>query len=583
MAMRFIPALLGLLAGTARANDWYVDQSFANCAQSDGSAAKPWCTIGAAVAVAASGDTIHIAPGTYFEQVTATIDLNFVGTDGAATTILDGGGTAAIMGVISGAHVSVTGITFHAAYRPNYQAGAALGADHSSVVLSDCVVDSCQGGINVYYGDLTVDRCTFTANVVSDLGGAISAGYGAIAISDSLFERNVGNNGAVQFAHVTQATVDRCVFRANQGTGMPYGGGNGGGMAGEDVALTDCLFDSNTIPVYGNGGGAAISGASSLTRCRFVANSIVSTNGASPVGGGLWINGGTTSLTDCEIVGNSCTCTLNGIGGLGGGISVGVGGGTATVSFLRCTIAGNRADGTGTVYFGMGGGIYVDPYFGSSATLEETIVADNFAANASGGPDVNGTATTNDWNVIGNTFGLTLNGSGPHDLLDVDPLLVDPANGDGSLQPTSPCIDSGDPGSAPGGLDLAGVPRVLDGNLDRSMVLDRGAREFDNVLLTVTGPATPGGTLTFDTTGTSGLALLMLVGASTQERSVPPFGGLFVDLGSPFLILPWGAIPDLRQLSIPANFPAPATLYLQELGFSGNAGNLSNLVTLTIE
>ena len=232
---------------------------------------------------------------------------------------------------------------------------------------------------------------------------------------------------------------------------------------------------------------------------------------------------------------------------------------------------------------GAGGGIYIDTYKVNTVTLERRLSPTSFAADTTRGPDVDGTATTNDWNVVGNTLGLTLNGGSPHDLLDVDPVLTDPANGDVSLQPTSPCIDSGDPLAAPGGLDIAGVPRVLDGNLDRAMVLDRGAREFDNVLLTVTGPATPGGTLTFDTNGTSGLALLMIVGFAEKERTVRPFGGLFVDLAFPFVIVPWGTIPDSRQLSIDPTLPTPTTVMLQELALSGPTGNFSKFVSLTIE
>jgi hypothetical protein len=584
MSARFTPALFCLLAGTARASDWYVDQSFASCSQSDGSLAKPYCTIGGAVAVAAGGDTIHIAPGTYFELVTATIDLNFVGTQGAATTIIDGANTSITMVVNSGASVTVTGLTFHASYKPPPYVGAAIQGGHASVALTDCVFDSNRGGVAVEYCALTVDRCAFTGNVNSGAGGAINTAFGTVAIRDSLFEKNVGSGGAVVITHATQATLDRCVFHANEASGMYYGGGIGGGLAGEDVAVTDCLFDSNTIPIFGYGGGAAISGTSTLTRCRFVANSVTSSNGSAvSAGGGLWILEGTTSLIDCEIVGNICTTGTNGVGGHGGGVLVG-GSFAATADFLRCTIAGNRADGPGTVtYGGAGGGVYVDTYKVNTVTLEETIVADNFAADTTRGPDVDGAATTNDWNVIGNTFGLTLTGSGPHDLLDVDPLLTDPANGDGSLQPTSPCIDSGDPASAPGGLDIAGVPRVLDGNLDRGMVLDRGAREFDNVLFTITGPATPGGSLTFDTNGTSGLALLMIVGVAENERTVRPFGGLFVDLAFPFLIVPWGTIPDSRQLSIPPTIPTPTTVMLQEIALSGPTGNFSNFVSLTIE
>lgn len=89
----FSPLLLslsGLHVGTPLA-DVFVDASAANCTSGVGSSSDPVCSIGAAVALAALGDTIRIAPGTYVENVALPFDLDLIGTGGAAVTFVDGG------------------------------------------------------------------------------------------------------------------------------------------------------------------------------------------------------------------------------------------------------------------------------------------------------------------------------------------------------------------------------------------------------------------------------------------------------------------------------------------------------------
>src|SRR5687767_11189027 len=74
----------------ARAGDWYVDANAGNCATATGGPSDPFCTITDALEVAVDGDTIHVAPGTYFETLIVDQDVKVVGTGGAAATIVDG-------------------------------------------------------------------------------------------------------------------------------------------------------------------------------------------------------------------------------------------------------------------------------------------------------------------------------------------------------------------------------------------------------------------------------------------------------------------------------------------------------------
>jgi hypothetical protein len=180
---------------------------------------------------------------------------------------------------------------------------------------------------------------------------------------------------------------------------------------------------------------------------------------------------------------------------------------------------------------------------------------------------------------------LTLAGSNGN--INADPLFVNAPVGDFTIQKLSPCVDSGDPADFDFGLDQAGFPRFMDGNLDAQKVVDMGAYEFDRVHLAVTGTATPGGTLTVATTGSTGLTTYLFIGLVKNEVPLKQFGPLFMDLTFPNVLLSWVPIPSFVPLAIPAALPTPLPLIFQELGIQGvggsSPGNLSNPVYVTIK
>jgi hypothetical protein len=87
------------LAPTALASSmWYVDGvngSDKNDCKSPQTACK---TIGHAISLTSSGDSIMVAVATYTENLTIAFSLKIVGT-GATTTIIDGGGVATVVGI----------------------------------------------------------------------------------------------------------------------------------------------------------------------------------------------------------------------------------------------------------------------------------------------------------------------------------------------------------------------------------------------------------------------------------------------------------------------------------------------------
>jgi nitrous oxidase accessory protein NosD len=104
-------ALLLLLPASALAQPivWYVDGVNGNDANHCQAAQAACKTIGHAISLASSGDSIIVAPAIYTENLTISFSLNIIGS-GAATTVIDGGGVSRVI-AISGGNVTLSGLT----------------------------------------------------------------------------------------------------------------------------------------------------------------------------------------------------------------------------------------------------------------------------------------------------------------------------------------------------------------------------------------------------------------------------------------------------------------------------------------
>ena len=160
-------------------------------------------------------------------------------------------------------------------------------------------------------------------------------------------------------------------------------------------------------------------------------------NGSADSGGAICCyNSSSLTVTDCRFSGNSANeyggviyCSTN-----------------ASVTLNNCILWGNSAGKSGNEIY-----IYDS---GSSCTLNHCCV------------DSTGYG--------GHTGNITENSC-----IHSDPQFVNAGNGDLHLQDTSPCIDAGDNGLVPGGVDkdLDGNKRIVDGNNDGTGTVDIGAYE----------------------------------------------------------------------------------------------------------
>jgi predicted outer membrane repeat protein len=282
----------------------------------------------------------------------------------------------------------------------------------------------------------TIINCTFSGNSAERDGGAI---------------RITGSN----------SVITNCIFSGNlAGKRYQYASGGAIDSYSSNLMITNCIFIGNSASSSGGAMSNEHSSNPVVINCTFVNNfgsAMVNRFGCNPV------------VTNCTFIGNVTD-------GYGGAMSNPYG--SPTVS--NCTFTSNSAEKGGAMY-----------NYRTSPTIINCTFTDNSADR------YGGVMYTNDHGnpVLTNCI---LWGNGPQEIynennsnaiitycdvqggwegvgnIDIDPLFVDPCNGDYHLYEDSPCIDAGDPNyvAGPNETDLDGNPRVAGG------IIDMGAYEL---------------------------------------------------------------------------------------------------------
>ncbi len=201
-----------------------------------------------------------------------------------------------------------------------------------------------------------------------------------------------------------------------------------------------------------------------MARCRIV-------NNVAAAGGGVMNIDGDVTVVNTSFTGNVADPWSGGAFHNHGGTSL----------LLNSSCYGNQAALT------MGGGLR--NYNGGTLRLRNTVLWGNAASggtdeSAQIGEDPSGTLDVSFCCVQGWTGAFGGEGN-----IGTNPLFVNPAGEDGQvgtadddlrLSHSSSSIDAGDNGSVPAGvdIDLAGAPRIRDGDDDGEVVVDMGAFEF---------------------------------------------------------------------------------------------------------
>jgi hypothetical protein len=561
-------ALSLLLAAPGLANDLYVDVNYTGCATGAGTQSDPFCSIATAVAAAVAGDTVHVAPGTYFENLFINTDLTLIGTGGDSVTIVDGSQAGTVIHTGVGIVVDITGLTIT---NGNNTTGGGGGLRSESVATSlnnSTIAGNTAlwggglygNGVNVTLVDSTVSENTATSTVPwgSGSGGGLH-GNDLTLINSTVSGNTCATSGkgggiyAYRDLSLTRSTVD--------GNSAPSGSGGGissGRFSRGVLTIVDSTVCGNSA---GSGGGVYWSGFDYGEPSRLMTFS--ASNTATTQGGGVDFRayGADATFTSCTVSGNSTA------GWKGGGIALQFDLASSDVTLSNTTISGNSAQ------LGSGGGIHarVANYYGQAVTLADCSISENTAATGGGvvsymssccstyvgntilasnsataDPDIRGGFFSTGYNLIGDagSVGAFVNGVNGDQVgtasYALDPLLAPLADNGGLTQTHgllagSPAIDTGDPiRTTP---DQRGVSRPQGtgvdvgafelGPLPAFVSIGTGLAGTGGLTpaLAGAGTPTPGAAISFDTSNGLGGALGLLAIGMELQPSAPLLGG----------------------------------------------------------
>jgi len=289
---------------------------------------------------------------------------------------MDGGGTGCSLNIICSAApiITVQGLTFLRNCGSDGIGGLQIAATNGTIVVSDCSflspTNSSGIGLAIFSGlNAVVTNCAAIGNLtgVGGTGMAISGVASNVLVVGCTFATNSESGlsvppnietgvGAGPGSGAAVVAVSNCLFSSNTGasiTSYTYSGraGYGGGVycSGNSITLSGNTFKDNYsgaviepyIGAYGFGGGAFCNAETTLT----LSSNVFTGNSAATYGGGAVCRG--DSVTTVALVGNTFTSNS----AAGGQTSYGGGGAfiadAATLTVSENIFEGNSAGAPG--------------------------------------------------------------------------------------------------------------------------------------------------------------------------------------------------------------------------------------------
>jgi predicted outer membrane repeat protein len=390
-----------------------------------------------------------------------------------------------------GETTSFDGCAFYSNFGVGDSRGGAIYCAIGRASLTDCVVSGnsseTAGGAIYLHGDLSgnvpgheiaLDHCTFSDNSSEGSGGAIQCSGGSLIASSCQFANNLSvfDGGAVSLSSTT-ANLQQCTFQSN---GAAFNGGalriGKATTSAATASIVDCWFEDNVTGFSGAGGGSALR---LVNMQPLVSGCVFLNNRTTGKGGGIWSSGtiAAPQIVNCLFDRNRSSFSSS------SGSAIHNDGNQITI--VTSTFVSNQAtEGTlpGATVFNTSAG---------SVAMHNSIVWASTPAhfNSSAAINVNYSNVQGGWpgSGVGN--------------MNADPKFGDPAAGDYTIAPTSPCIDAGDNASClPKMLaDLDGNPRFVDDPATRDSgngaapLVDIGCYEFQPRTKTCPGDITSDG------------------------------------------------------------------------------------------
>lgn len=385
-------------------------------------------TIQAGINAAANGDTVLVAPGTYFENIDfmgKAITLKSSG--GPKVTIIDGMQKDNVVKITNKETTTTVleGFTIQNGFGTTYISGAGVSMQFSSYA-------------------------TIVGNIIRNnetcIGGGVYAQGGSPVVKQNMIVDNIAD----------------------------CGNGSGGGIefdAASAPQIIGNLIAANQSPL-GNGAGITVEG---LFAPALIQNNVIRGNKAQADGGGIYaFNSDDALVIQNLIVGN--------VAATGAGAYWTVVANTTGPTMINNTFASNSLSKGCSSCPKEGSAVYLDGFYNLSLLENNLFIATPGQSAVYCATDFQSMSPVTVSNDAFSAGGIGFdNGcasqNGNNGNISVDPLFVSTTNF--QLQTGSPVIDVGN-NSAPDlpKKDLAGNPRIVDGNGDGTKIIDMGAYEF---------------------------------------------------------------------------------------------------------
>ena len=200
-------------------------------------------TIQAAIEAASHGDTVLVAPGTYYEAIDFHGKIITVASEqGAAATVIDAAGMPSVVTFKSGETRNAILSGFTITGGRNIYSGAGVSVSFSSPTIRENVIggnSGCSGvGVYSYFSSPRIENNTITRNIISGCTGGWGIGVyvggdSAAEIVGNVITDNRGaaaSGGGVALFAAGNAVVASNIIARNVTDGHA-GCGSGGGMA----------------------------------------------------------------------------------------------------------------------------------------------------------------------------------------------------------------------------------------------------------------------------------------------------------------------------------------------------------------
>lgn len=253
---------------------------------------------------AVSGSTVHVAAGTYYENIVLKDGVELLGA-GSDTTIIDGMQSGSVVTANNvGNNTVLDGFTItngSGTYLyPDYSYGGGMFNNNSSPIITNCVFQSnmCTsggGGMFNINASPIITNCTFENNSANSGGGIENHLNASPSITNCVFDNNTADccGGGLSNIDNSSSIINNCTLRNN----LAFDGGGIANMGNSSPTIVNCVLDSNSA----NMGGGIYNWEcySVITNCTFWNNSAIT-------GGGGMINfTSSLILTNCILWNNN--------------------------------------------------------------------------------------------------------------------------------------------------------------------------------------------------------------------------------------------------------------------------------------